>query len=54
MAERTFTVKDGREGVAACAMLILAISLAIFLFNGEPDIHDGIRAWVLTWAQVKP
>lgn len=43
MSERKITIEDGRSVVGACGMLIFAIAIATFLFQGDPDVHDLVK-----------
>lgn len=51
MAEK-ITIEDARVGIGACGALIFGLSVAIFLFNGEPDVHDLTKTWLANHASV--
>jgi len=43
-------MKDSKEWSDSILIWVLAISIAIILFSGEPDIGDALRHKAIAWA----
>lgn len=40
-------MNDDLQGTLALAILFGTVAVLILLFNGDPDIADAVRVWVL-------